>query len=272
MSLPSIFSALALALLLYTAGFTLSVLSFWFASRPFMRGAGACMLAGVLANAAAIGSLWLSTGTFPAARPFGFFAVYALLTVIWSLVTCWYWGIENTYFTFVAFPVACLFYIWRVDPAVASRSHLTEFFLSLHLMAILLSMAAFTMAFAGGLMLFIQDRLMKAKSFGFLMENLPSLELLDDLTYRNLILGFGFLSVGTVLGFAGAPQAWGSYLPINKQVLFGVVVWCVYGFYLHSRTRLGWRGKRLAYFALVGFLIILVASLSATYYGAHHGS
>lgn len=112
---------------------------------------------------------------------------------------------------------------------------------------------------------------MKAKHFGFAMENLPPLDVLDDLTYRNVSLGFVSLSLGALLGFSGASQIWGSIFQLDLRVLVSLAAWAMYGFYLHTRARRGWRGRKLALMSLGGFLVILVTSFVASR-GGFHGS
>jgi ABC-type transport system involved in cytochrome c biogenesis permease subunit len=257
--------------LLYLVGCILSAAGFKTRSARAFRLSLVAIAAGALANVAFLSLLAVETATFPGLRPLGFFGLYALTTVVWSWFTCRQWKIENTYFSFLAVPLVAMGVVWAIGPRPANAPHLGLGWMVLHLGSVVVSISAFTLAGSGGAMLFVQDRLMKEKSFGFLMENLPSLDVLDEITYRNVALGFVFFSLAVLLGFAGAPAAWGSYLPMNAKVLASLLVWGIYGYTLHSRSRRGWRGKRLALFSLAGFAVILLASFAAHSHGSVDG-
>ena len=48
---------------------------------------------------------------------------------------------------------------------------------------------------------------------------LPSLETLDQLTYRTLTLGFPFLTAGLVLGVLWAQSAWGTIFTLDPRAM-----------------------------------------------------
>jgi ABC-type transport system involved in cytochrome c biogenesis permease subunit len=256
-------------LVLYVAAFAVSVAAFTTRSAGVRRLAISLTGMGMVAHLVGLGAMWSEDGAFPVGRPIAFFGLYALASFFWALLVCRHWDIENTYFSFMAIPLIGLIVVWAVDPVKSVAPTMSPAWLTLHLAAIIASLAAFTVAFSGGVMLWLQDRLMKAKQFGFLMENLPSLEVLDELTYRNVSLGFVSLSLGTLLGFSAAPKAWGSYMPVDARVGVSLAAWAMYGFYLHTRSRRGWRGRKLAVVSLGGFLVILAI---ASVRGGFHGS
>lgn len=249
-------------LVLYVAAFAASVAAFTTRSGGVRKLAISLVGSGMVAHLVSLGAMWTESGTFPVGRPIAFFGLYALTSFLWALLVCRHWDIENTYFSFMVIPLGGLISVWALDPSRNVAPQMGPAWLVLHLAAIIASLAAFTIAFSGGVMLWLQDRLMKAKQFGFLMENLPSLEVLDEVTYRNVSLGFVSLSLGTLLGFAAAPHVWGSYLPVDARVGVSLAAWAMYGFYLHTRSRRGWRGRKLAVVSLGGFLLILaIASI-----------
>jgi len=91
---------------------------------------------------------------------------------------------------------------------------------------------------------------------------LPSAEMLDDIAFRAVTVGFPFLSLMLILGSVWAHSAWGSYWSWDPKETSALFAWLVYGIYLHTRTLRGWRGSRSAYVLIFGF-----ASLIFTYYG-----
>lgn len=142
-----------------------------------------------------------------------------------------------------------------------------------HVIMALLGIAAFVVNFAGGLMYLLQERQLKSKRPGAFYYRLPSLETLDRMTYRALTLGFPFLTVGLLLGALWAGTAWGSLFTFDPLALFSSVAWLIYAATLSGRAVAGWRGRRAAYFAVVGFAVLLV-TLGAGFLlpGRHGGS
>ncbi|HEU0164291.1 MAG TPA: c-type cytochrome biogenesis protein CcsB [Thermomicrobiales bacterium] len=91
---------------------------------------------------------------------------------------------------------------------------------------------------------------------------LPSAEMLDDIAFRAVTVGFPFLSLMLILGSVWAHSAWGSYWSWDPKETSALFSWLVYAIYLHTRTLCGWRGQRSAYILIFGF-----AALIFTYYG-----
>jgi cytochrome c-type biogenesis protein CcsB len=139
-----------------------------------------------------------------------------------------------------------------LDPALRSA------WISVHVILALIGIAAFVLNFAGGLMYLLQERQLKHKRPGTFYYRLPSLETLDRMTSRTLTLGFPFLTLGLILGVVWAGTAWGTVLPWDPLVLFSFIAWLVYAATLSGRAVAGWRGRRAAYFAILGFMALLL--------------
>ena len=84
---------------------------------------------------------------------------------------------------------------------------------------------------------------------------LPSLEVLDDIMYRAIAIGFAFFTVATILGALWAADAWGAYWQWDPKETWALIVWLNYAAWLHMRLIKGLRGTMAAYWALVGLLI-----------------
>lgn len=265
------YAMFTLSLALYVAAFGLSVASFATRSVGLRKVATSLVGSSMLLHLISLTLLHSETSVMPIVHPSGFLGCYALATFTYGLLAARRYDVENTFFAFMTIPLGVLVGAFFVPAGVVQAPRMPTSWLLIHLAAIVLSLAAFTVAFTAGAMLFVQDRLMKAKSFGFWMENLPPLDVLDNLTYRNVSLGFVSLSLGALLGFSGAPRAWGSVFQMDVRVAVSLAAWAMYGFYLHTRSRRGWRGRKLALFSLGGFLVILVASLASSRQGGFHG-
>ncbi|VFR55628.1 Cytochrome c-type biogenesis protein CcsA/ResC [plant metagenome] len=90
---------------------------------------------------------------------------------------------------------------------------------------------------------------------GPISRRLPSLEVLDDIMYRAIAVGFAFFTVATILGALWAADAWGAYWQWDPKETWALIVWLNYAAWLHMRLMKGLRGTLASYWALVGLLI-----------------
>lgn len=140
-----------------------------------------------------------------------------------------------------------------------------------HAVLALLGISAFILNFAGGIMYLLQERQLKSKRPGTFYYRLPSLETLDRLTFRALTLGFPFLTAGLILGAVWAGTAWGSLFIFDPLALFSSLAWLIYAATLSGRVVAGWRGRRAAYFAILGFAVLLLTLGAGFLLPGHHG-
>lgn len=90
---------------------------------------------------------------------------------------------------------------------------------------------------------------------------LPSFEVLDDIMYRAISIGFAFFTVATVLGAFWAADAWGTYWQWDPKETWAFIVWLNYAAWLHLRMMKGMRGQVMAYWALAGLVVTSFAFL-----------
>jgi len=84
---------------------------------------------------------------------------------------------------------------------------------------------------------------------------LPALEVMDDLMYRAIAVGFVFFTIATILGALWAAEAWGGYWSWDPKETWSLITWLVYAGWLHMRLIKGMRGTVAAYWALVGLAV-----------------
>jgi cytochrome c-type biogenesis protein CcsB len=99
------------------------------------------------------------------------------------------------------------------------------------------------------------------KSHGKLADRLPPLEVLDDVMYKAIAVGFAFFTIATILGALWAAEAWGGYWSWDPKETWALIVWLNYAAWLHMRLMKGLRGKAAAWWALVGLLVTTFAFL-----------
>ena len=94
---------------------------------------------------------------------------------------------------------------------------------------------------------------------------LPSAEDLDRITYKTIAIAFPLLSLLIAAGAYWANRTWGSYWSWDPKETWAAITWLVYAGYLHMRITRGWRGRRAAYFAILGFVVVMFTFFGVTY-------
>ncbi|MBS1146682.1 MAG: putative transrane cytochrome C-type biosis transrane protein [Proteobacteria bacterium] len=98
-------------------------------------------------------------------------------------------------------------------------------------------------------------------SRGILTSRLPRLEIIDDMMYKAIAIGFAFFTIATILGAMWAAEAWGGYWSWDPKETWALIVWLNYAAWLHIRLVKGLRGPMLAWWAVVGLLVTTFAFL-----------
>jgi cytochrome c-type biogenesis protein CcsB len=88
---------------------------------------------------------------------------------------------------------------------------------------------------------------------------LPSFEVLDDVMYKSIAVGFAFFTIATVLGALWAADAWGGYWSWDPKETWALIVWLNYAAWLHMRLMKGLRGTVAAWWALAGLAVTTFA-------------
>jgi len=94
---------------------------------------------------------------------------------------------------------------------------------------------------------------------------LPSTDELDRITYRTIAIAFPLLTLMIASGAYWANKTWGSYWSWDPKETWAAITWLVYAGYLHMRVTRGWRGRRAAYFAILGFAVVMFTFFGVTY-------
>ena len=96
---------------------------------------------------------------------------------------------------------------------------------------------------------------------GRIGSRLPSFEVLDDVMYKSIAVGFAFFTIATILGAFWAAEAWGGYWSWDPKETWALIVWLNYAAWLHMRLMKGLRGTASAWWALVGLAVTTFAFL-----------
>jgi cytochrome c-type biogenesis protein CcsB len=144
-----------------------------------------------------------------------------------------------------------------LNPALQNKPLMT-----VHVSSAILAYATFAVSFAAAILYLIQIR----RSISWL----PSADMLDDIGYRAVTIGFPLLALVLILGSIWAHEAWGAYWSWDPKETAALFTWLVYGVYLHTRSLRGWRGQRSAIVLLIGFAAVVFTYYGNYFFGGMH--
>jgi len=132
-----------------------------------------------------------------------------------------------------------------------------------HVVTCFVGYAAFAVSFGVSLLyLFkVNAENKPGKKGGALLDYLPSSELLDEVGYKTIAIGFPLLTIGIITGAFWANVAWGTYWSWDPKETWSLIVWLIYAAYLHARITRGWRGEKAALLSILGFVATLFCYL-----------
>jgi cytochrome c-type biogenesis protein CcsB len=91
-----------------------------------------------------------------------------------------------------------------------------------------------------------------------LIARLPTADALDKAQHRIIAFAFPIWTFAIVAGAIWAESAWGRYWGWDPKETWSFITWVVYACYLHARATAGWKGRRAATVALVGFTCLFI--------------
>ena len=134
---------------------------------------------------------------------------------------------------------------------------LQSYWLGIHVFLAFLGNAAFAVAFGTSIMYLLQEHYLKSKHLSGLFQRLPSIQVLDEINYKMINLGFPLLTLAIITGALWSESAWGNYWRWDPKEVWSMITWFIYALVLHVRLTAGWRGKRAAILSIIGFSVVL---------------
>jgi ABC-type uncharacterized transport system permease subunit len=141
---------------------------------------------------------------------------------------------------------------------VGGRSHYSNLFLVLHVGLVLVALAGFTLASALSALYLWQERRLKRREATIFRRPAPSLATLDRVAARTAAVSLPALTLGIGVGIGRLIHDGNRVDALVVATLVTWVVWCAY---LLARTR-GLSGRRAAYLALAGFVLVVLVRLA----------
>ncbi|WP_100331454.1 c-type cytochrome biogenesis protein CcsB [Bacillus xiapuensis] len=112
-----------------------------------------------------------------------------------------------------------------------------------------------------GAVIYVLIRLLTRKRIGALVQPLAKnvdSDLMDEVSYRAVLIGFPvFILGGLIFAMIWAQIAWSRFWGWDPKEVWALITFLFYAAFLHLRLSKGWHGKRSAWLAVVGFVIIM---------------
>ena len=240
------------------------------------RAATTLLVAGALAHTFVIGMQTMEAGHVPFAG-----TTQAISTFVWMLALAYLYvevtTEERSLGVFILTIIVALQILPAFStPATEPRSPVLEHPLFwTHVAAMLGAYASFGLAAVIGVTYVLQFKEIKTKHLVFFFERLPSLQALDVMNSRTVLIGWILMTVGLSAGALWVTQAL-AMAPSDARVQamslrdpkisIALMTWVVYTFQLVARRVIGWRGRPAAYLAAAGFAIVLLNFVLVSYF------
>jgi ABC-type uncharacterized transport system permease subunit len=143
------------------------------------------------------------------------------------------------------------------------RNELSDLFLTFHVGLVLAALAGFTLAAGLAALYLWQERRLKRRAPDVLRQRAPSQEALDRLTARTILFAVPALTFGLAVGLARLVVEGGGF---DALMAVALAVWAAYVGFLLLRFEAGWRGKRTAYLALAGLVLVIAALVPVSHF------
>lgn len=230
--------------------------------------------AGLVVHTVAIGVRWERVGHGPFLGFYEVVSSFAWIAVaMFLIVAIRYPGLRIV--GVILMPVAFLF-MGGAMLAPKSGSEITptlaSWWLNIHVAFAKLSYAAFVVAFALGIVFIVRERGWLTR-LSDVLAKLPRQEVIEDLTFKFVAVGFIFLGIMIAAGAIWANEAWGRYWAWDPIETWSLIAWIVYAVVLHLRLTMGWRGTRFAWAVVAALPVVLFALIGVpVVYQSIHGA
>ena len=259
-------------LALYSAAWVAYVWHFAQRDAAVGRAATTLLVAAALTHTFVIGMQTMEVGHVPIAG-----ATSAISTFVWLLALSYLYTEmttdERAMGVFILPLLVALQAIPAFRPGVEGASPVLQGPLfGVHVSSLLFAYASFALACVIGITYVLLFKEIKAKHLGFFYARLPSLQVLDRMNQRAIMIGWIFLTVGIIVGavwastYAGPDPRVHAMSLQDPKIFVALVCWAVYSFELFAARRIGWGGRRAAYLSALGFAIVLLNFVPVSYF------
>lgn len=230
-------------------------------------------IVGLTANTTAIALRWIISQRPPLTSGYEFILVFCWGIVINYMFVKFRYKLNALGSFVIPVPVLLLgFIIMAMGPservASAIQPALKSQWLTIHVFTAILAYGAFAVSFGLSIM-YILKTLSNQSTDKNTKENwinrFPHESVLDELAYKMVGFAFPMLTLCIITGAIWANYAWGTYWSWDPKETWSLITWIIYAAYLHARLMYGWKGRRAAWMAILGFAIVLFTFFGVNY-------
>ena len=261
-------------LALYAAALVAYVWHFATRDATVGRTATTLLVAAALTHTFVVGMQTMEAGTIPVTS-----AASAISTFVWLLALAYLYTEmttdERAMGVFILPLLVVMAAIPALRPGLEDRAPVLQGPLfGIHVSSLLFAYASFAIACVIGITYALLFKEIKAKHLGFFYTRLPSLQVLDQMNQRAIVIGWIFLTAGIIVGvvwaaqvraYAGGDPRVAAMSLQDPKILVALVCWAVYSFELFVARRIGWGGRKTAYLSALGFAIVLLNLVPVNY-------
>lgn len=150
-----------------------------------------------------------------------------------------------------------------IEPNYKVPEVLRNRLLGLHVISALLGYSGIIISAVYGILFWLLYHNLKENRFGLVFNRLPSLEILEKLSFYAAVIGFILLTTAIVIGIIWLPKAFPDFSYLDPKLTGTLFVWLVYGVGITSKWIANLYGKKFIIFSLIGF-VVAIASLIVT--------
>lgn len=222
---------------------------------------------GAVSIGGAIAARWGAAEHFPLSNMYEYSMMFVFWACVLNLLFERMYKVRQLGAIVMSIAALMCLYIWSLPADMREVSPLVPALqanniMAFHVGSFTLAYATFAVAFGSAILYLIAER--------HTVSWLPSAEMLDDVGFRAVTIGFPFFTLGLILGSVWAHDAWGVYWSWDPKETAALFTWLVYAVYLHTRTLRGWTGRRSAYILLFGFAATLFTYYGNYFFGGLH--
>ncbi len=255
---------LRVAAALYSLGLLHAILTLVRRREHLFRVAMAAFTLGSVFHFVSIIEEGLFTNRCPITNIYETLSMCAFLVVVLYMFVQWRYHMDSiSVFVFPLVFVMALVSTLGNPVSAWSSPVVRNTWLTVHIVLVLLGIAALVFSAIGSLLYLFQERELKTKKPRSIYHRLPPLGTLDDLISKSMAVGFVLMTLavvaGSTWGFIELKTAWIS----QPKIAISFVTWGIYMLLVFLRTTAGWRGRKAA------IMTVTVLGFSAITWAAH---
>jgi ABC-type transport system involved in cytochrome c biogenesis permease subunit len=152
-----------------------------------------------------------------------------------------------------------------IEDLVEVKEVLRNNLLGSHVFTAMLGLSGFTISAVYGFLYLLLYKDIKLNKFGLIFNRLPSLEILERLSYISAVIGFILLTIAMTIGVIWLPKAFPDFSYSDPKLISSFLVWLLYGIGILSKSLGKWRGKKVVVLSIIGFVMAIMSTMISNF-------